>query len=323
MGIFKKLKSLIFGRPPAPPAPPPPPPPQYTAPPPPAPAPQIIQTATTENRINLKDFVDESIAAGFNPLTTLRAGVAQGFSQIQTPFLTTNRRYVDWERDQNERSSVLAHFRDLDRDYFGQKYQHSRDVHTFKQSQRDKIFSAINTGISALAGGMDQWMKPVANQVFRRSQDIMMPSRFPSASQFPRPRDTVSPGGVWSAPQIREINNEPGGKTYNDWRDGRFSMAPYPQNWESGDVSVTNPWFGSSVRKDRPDAEIIETRYGEVAGELQGAGNAWYDWRLNNPGWDMFFKGVGTNASAIARDVERGVRAFKRDMGRFSDWIRN
>lgn len=47
----------------------------------------------------------------------------------------------------------------------------------------------------------------------------------------------------------------------------------YPEAWERGDVSVTNPNYGWRIDKTQADAENWEARYGEIGGELGGVSN--------------------------------------------------
>lgn len=64
-----------------------------------APDPEIIKNGTQYGAIDFDRLIADSEAAGFNPLTVLRAGGAAGYQVTNIPFLSTNPAYVDWQTD--------------------------------------------------------------------------------------------------------------------------------------------------------------------------------------------------------------------------------
>lgn len=71
-----------------------------------------------------------------------------------------------------------------------------------------------------------------------------------------------------------------GSKSGSSGADGR------PKAFEAGDVKVTNPWHpstGISVNPKRADAEAMETRYAETIAEIHGIGSYLSD-TMYNPG---------------------------------------
>ncbi|MGV0876663.1 hypothetical protein V6767_05915 [Martelella sp. FLE1502] len=93
-----------------------------------APDPTVIKTVNQYSAIDLKRLVAESEAAGFNPLTVLRAGGAAGYQYTNAPFLATNPEYVDWETRLN--GALTQHAQDT---------QHVRDTYDwYVQGEMDR-----------------------------------------------------------------------------------------------------------------------------------------------------------------------------------------
>lgn len=67
----------------------------------PAPAPQVVKVVETKQTPNIQEGVDAAKKAGFNPASAARMGLIQGFITNETPFLTTNPQYVNWEANNN------------------------------------------------------------------------------------------------------------------------------------------------------------------------------------------------------------------------------
>ena len=74
----------------------------------PAPEPQVVKVVETQNKSDLKTLVADSKEAGFNPLTVLKAGGASAFQITQTPFLTTNPEYVNWQANEDYKQRKSA-----------------------------------------------------------------------------------------------------------------------------------------------------------------------------------------------------------------------
>ena len=60
--------------------------------------------------------------------------------------------------------------------------------------------------------------------------------------------------------------------------------AGWPSTWKAGETSATNPWSRSRIDPNSADAEMFETRYGEILSELFGVRNAVDDLMANATG---------------------------------------
>jgi hypothetical protein len=130
------IVASLFGRPKAPPAPPPVPVPT------PAPAPQIVKVVETKTTPNLQEAVESAKAAGFNPSTAAAYGLLQGFTTQETPFLTTNPKYVTWQSTQ-----------DYNTQNYNRTLQIQQDRFNYEQQKRQWISQTI-TGLSNIATGL-------------------------------------------------------------------------------------------------------------------------------------------------------------------------
>lgn len=96
------------------------------------------------------------------------------------------------------------------------------------------------------------------------------------------------------------------------------SLLPYPQNWKTGDVEKTNPWYGLKVDPTFSDAETGEKRYGDVMQEVFGFRNFVADMWLNGTGTPI---GVSWNNAWTGADKPKDWASTP--AGRVWEWMRS
>lgn len=118
----------------------------------PAPAPQVVKVVETKQTPNIQEGVDAAKKAGFNPASAARMGLIQGFITNQTPFLTTNPDYVNWEANNNyqqQRSSWMGNMFSTIGSAANQWSNYQQNLKSFAQQSRlidSEIYRNYSTG---------------------------------------------------------------------------------------------------------------------------------------------------------------------------------
>lgn len=261
LGAALSVGAALLNKPKAPPAPPPVPVPT------PAPAPQIVKVVETKTTPNLEEAVETAKAAGFNPATAAAYGLLQGFTTQQTPFLTTNPKYVTWQSQQ-----------DYNTQNYNRTLQIQQDQYNYQQQKRSWASGLLSTGAGLVTG----FQNYRSNQVRTGLQNDLLRSEIYRNNSL----------GTRNYATANSISAGSRTEWYNPIKTTQ-PVSGNPTDWKDGDVNVTNPWPNHTVDPNRADAEAVETRYGEIAAEGYG---------LFNVGADLYhnYFGSGSNTSGGA-----------------------
>lgn len=243
LGAALSIGGALLNKPKAPPAPPPPPAPT------PAPAPQIVQVVETKTTPNIQEGVDAAVDAGFNPTTAARLGLIQQFVTNQTPFLTTNPKFVRWQNEQNYSNAL-----------YNRQLQIQQDQYNYQQQKR----SWTSNLVSGLGGAVTGFVNNRANSVRTGLQNDLLRSEIyrnnsigytnfnpvnsvisGSKSEYYSPQDTTQPLIMASDP----VGN-----------------IAYP----SAEIKSTNVFGLNNYDNTSPDAEQAESGYAEIVSNLYG-----------------------------------------------------
>ena len=110
---------------------------------------------------------------------------------------------------------------------------------------------------------------------------------------------------------------------------GGLSDLPYPSQWERGKVEVTNPHRSWSIDSTAPDAEMYETRYGDLMQEVFGIANLAQDAVRATTGRTLREWGIASGMSL--EQYHKGSKSIAETVGRWwndpaawpSNFIRN
>lgn len=189
----------------------------------PAPAPQVVKVVETKQTPNIQEGVDAAKAAGFNPASAARMGLIQGFMTNETPFLTTNPEYVNWEANNNYQQQKSAWIGNM----FSSVGSAAQQWGNYRQNQQS----------------LSQQSRLIDSEIFRN---------YSQSKSYLQPNQWVAPTAEW-----HHAKNS--GPVATD----QYTGEPYLYDWKVGDVTVTNPYTSLYVNPNISDVEIKETRYGD------------------------------------------------------------
>lgn len=199
---------------------------------------------------DMRGLVEDAEAAGFNPLSVLRAG---GLS-LYAGKMTTGHNAADAFKLMSPSAQ------------FGTPTTIQREP-----SMLEVVGSAGNAALSTFQSGY----KTMQAQDF---QMMTLDRQLAAIAQAGGNRSLNlagnGTGGLYVPMTGGGGLSGAGGGTA---KSGGLSDLPYPQKWTNDDVKVTNPHNMWPVDRTQADAEYFEQRYGDVFQELFGASNLVHD----------------------------------------------
>lgn len=180
----------------------------------------------SSNRVNYKQLVKDAEAAGFNPLTVLRAGGAAGYTTTSHPALSS-------ANSIGAIAEAVGNF--------------AMNFDANKAAREQAEFDLVNAQI-----------ENIQTETAQRRAAMAVPKRIAGNHQDANGRPLADPV---TSPVVKLPWATP------------LALGPKP---EAGDTTVTNPFplrGGLMVNPNFKDAEMGETRYGDIAQELFGAMN--------------------------------------------------
>lgn len=196
----------------------------------PAPAPQVVKVVETRNEVDYKKLAENAREGGFNPKTALQYGGAAGHAVTQTPFLTSNPDYVNWQA-QNEyeqrRSSWLGGMFSSVGSAIGQ-------VANYQQAQRTNYWN-------------EQLVKSEINRNYAVSNNFRPSVNYPSNSEYFH----ASNDGPQSFSDIMQ----------HDWEQPKYTQSAPWYEMTTG-IMRPHPWL--------LDAETVDNMWGDWAGSGYG-----------------------------------------------------
>lgn len=246
-------------------------------------------TQASAGAIDFGRLVRDSEAAGFNPLTVLRAGGLAGYSVSNT---VTDTAFRSTFTPVRELMTYIAP---------GQIPQAGGTPSAPVQENINYVGDALNAGLAAYNA-----YDPNAAERAQLEMGIARAQIANYASDTARNRHAMRVP-TWTAPGTVRTRGGVGGYAQGGGGSGAMPAGIGVYKPEQGPATITNPWKDGSVASAWPDAEVIETRNGEIPAAIYSVIQPFVDIGENiSPGFaGRVTKGAGRVQNATSYAVNK------------------
>ncbi|UIB81406.1 hypothetical protein [Flyfo microvirus Tbat2_98] len=218
-----------------------------------------VQTDETSSfgTIDFKRMVADAEAAGFNPLTVLRAGGMAGYTSSNVKTMSR----LEQNMEQKVARDIMTFFA-------------MPDAAQAQNPGQAPVPQTTNAFSNAIQTGLSVWQQGNADRLARERLDVekglaaAQISNLASDSALNKARATQA----LRIPTTTMPTTYRQGGGFNGAVRNNTGVLGKVSTPKEGETTVTAPWAFMDVNPILRDAQSVEARYGEIAGDLYGLG---------------------------------------------------